>query len=77
MTAIALITTTINVPHLLTDYARDAKAHGRELKFMSQATEKPRRRRLIFAPLFPDKPIFHVNIWMLIRKTNLCKTIRF
>ena len=32
MTAIALITTTINVPHLLTDYARDAKAHGRELK---------------------------------------------
>lgn len=32
MTDIALVTTTINVPHLLGDYARDAKEHGRSVK---------------------------------------------
>ena len=77
MTAIALITTTINVPHLLTDYARDAKAHGRELKIYVTGDRKTPSATADFAPLFPDKPVFHVNIWMLIRKTNLCKTIRF
>ncbi len=33
MSAIALATTTINVPHLLEQYARDARTHGRDVKF--------------------------------------------
>ena len=40
MTAIALITTTINVPHLLTDYARDAKAHGTRIKNLCHRRQK-------------------------------------
>lgn len=40
MTDFALITTTINVPHLLEDYARNAKAHGRELKIYVSGDQK-------------------------------------
>ncbi len=32
MSDTALVTTTINVPHLLADYARDARTHGRNVK---------------------------------------------
>ena len=40
MTSIALVTTTINVPHLLSDYAADAKAFGRNVKFIVSGDRK-------------------------------------
>ena len=40
MSDIALITTTINVPELLMDYARDAKTHGRTVKFCVSGDQK-------------------------------------
>ena len=40
MTSTALITTTINVPHLLMDYARDAISHGHCIKIVVTGDKK-------------------------------------
>lgn len=40
MTDVALITTTINVPNLLLEYARDAKNHGRAIKMVVSGDRK-------------------------------------
>ena len=40
MSPTALITTTINVPHLLRDYAKDAQAHGRDVKIIVTGDKK-------------------------------------
>ncbi|MCH9758214.1 MAG: hypothetical protein K0U19_03805 [Proteobacteria bacterium] len=40
MSATVLITTTINVPHVLLDYARDAQAHGQNIKIIVTGDRK-------------------------------------
>lgn len=55
MRATALVTTTINIPRLLADYARDAKAHGREVKLYVAGDRKTPSAAAEFCAQIPQE----------------------